>query len=114
MLLRPFTIDDFGQFGPLTYTTLHGSPYPLKTKQLDQRAMTIGPGHAPARHALQHNYHPAAPEGLFPKAEKQWKRNLEEQHKRHTTHWFTSTYHACLQRLPSQCGESKSSRTHKT
>jgi hypothetical protein len=101
MLLRPFTIDAYGQFGPLTYLTLHGTTFPHKTKKPDKRT-TIGLGHAPAKHALEQNYHKEAPTGLFPLADKQWKQNLDDQHKHHTTHWFTNTYHA---RLPSQWGK---------
>ena len=101
MLLRPFTIDQYGQFGPLAYTTLYGKPGPHQLHDASERLQT-GLGHNPAKFMLTQNYHPAAPSGLLPKADKQWKAELADQGKHHSTHWFTGSYHA---QLPSQWAE---------
>jgi len=101
MLLRPFTVDQHGQFGPLAYLTLYGKPGPHMHTDHTQRLQT-GLGHNPAKHMLQQNYHQAAPTGLLPKADKQWKAELADQGKHHSTSWFTGSYHA---QLPSQWAE---------
>ena len=53
-------------------------------------------GHAAAKHVLEQNVHSAAPSALLPKADKQWKSNLADIGKHHSTHWFTDSYLAGL------------------
>ena len=59
-------------------------------------------GHPEANYMLDLNYSPAAPAGLFPKADRQWRLDLAEEGKHPSTHWFSGSYHA---RLPSQWGK---------
>ena len=101
LLLRPLTIDPYGQFGPLVYQTLYGTSGPHHPHDANQRHRT-GLGHAAAKHMLEQNFHSAAPSALLPKADKQWKSNLADAGKHHSTHWFTGSYHA---QLPSQWAE---------
>jgi hypothetical protein len=101
MLIRPLTIDSFGQYGPLAYQTLYGTFGPHHPHDANQRCRT-GLGHAAAKYMLEQNFHSAAPSALLPKADKQWKSNLADAGKHHTTHWFTGSYHA---QLPSQWAE---------
>ena len=42
MLLRPFTVDQHGQFGPLTYLTLYGKPGPHMHTDHTQRLCKLG------------------------------------------------------------------------
>ena len=53
-------------------------------------------GHAAAKHVLEQNVYSAAPSALLPKADKQWKSNLADIGKHHSTHWFTDSYLAGL------------------
>ena len=53
-------------------------------------------GHAAAKHVLEQNVHSAAPSALLPKADKQWKSNLADIGKHHSTHLFTDSYLAGL------------------
>ena len=52
MILRPWTIDLFGQFGPLAYITLNGKPYPHLERKENER-YNVGLGHQPAKDALK-------------------------------------------------------------
>ena len=102
MLLRPFTIDAFGHLGPIATLTLTGKTYPYIDRHANGERCSVGLGHAEACHMLDLNYSSAAPTGLFPKADRQWRQDLEEAGRHPSTHWFSGSYHA---RLPSQWGK---------
>lgn len=99
MLLRPFTVDSFGLIGPLASITFTGKSLPHLDRHAKGERCSAGLGHPEARHMLDLNYSSAAPAGLFPKADRQWRQDLEELGRHPSTHWFSGSYHA---RLPSQ------------
>ena len=88
-------------FSSTSNQTLYGTSGPHHPHDANQRCRT-GLGHAAAKYMLEQNFHSAAPSALLPKADKQWKSNLADAGKHHTTHWFTGSYHA---QLPSQWAE---------
>ena len=99
MLLRPFTIDSFGLIGPLAFLTFFGTSHPHADRHAAGDRSSLGLGHPEARCMLDMNYSSAAPAGLLPKADNQWRQDLSEVGKHPSTYWFSGSYHA---RLPSQ------------
>jgi hypothetical protein len=99
MLLCPVTIDQYGQLGPLAQRLFTGTTHPHADRYSDNTRCMTGLASPEAKHMLQLNYASSAPSGLFPKADRQWCRDLIDEGKHPSTHWFSGSYHA---RLPSQ------------
>ena len=99
MILCPMTIDQHGQLGPLAYRLFTGKTHPHADRYSDNTRSMTGLASPEAKHMLNLNYASSAPAGLFPKADRQWCRDLIDEGKHPSTHWFSGSYHA---RLPSQ------------
>ena len=99
MILCPMTIDQHGQLGPLAYRLFTGKTHPHADRYSDNTRCMTGLASPEATHMLNLNYASSAPAGLFPKADRQWCRDLLDEGKHPSTHWFSGSYHA---RLPSQ------------
>ena len=88
-LLYPWTIDQFGQFGPIPYLFLNGVPFPYSVDTAKHRSKTKL--NEEGKLAFSHTLHPDAPLNILNHADAEW-RTLHDDTPRSA--WYTSTYHA--------------------